>query len=129
MSDPYRDQAATKLQALLDEERALLVRAGQAMVAAGVLAVVAALVGLPLTFAGTWVDWVGDMIPVMLGALTLQAGLVLSRLPGGSRDYGHVEKAIGSLRVVYAVKGVLMLLVVGLLCLAFISPMILQFFT
>lgn len=128
MSDPYREGSANKLQALLDDERALLVRAGKMMVAAGVLTVVAAIVSLPITMAGTWLDWLFELIPAGLGALTLQAGLVLSRLPGGGRDYSHIEKAVGSLRIVYTVKGALMLLVVGLACLAFISPMVLRIF-
>jgi hypothetical protein len=126
MSDPYRDQAAIKLQALLDEERALLVRAGKAMIAAGVLAILAVLVGLPMTLASAWFGWIADSIPLVLGIITLQAGLVLARMPGGSRDYGHIETSMASLRVVYTVKGVIMLLAVGVACLAFVSPMFLR---
>jgi hypothetical protein len=128
MSDPYRGQRAAKLEALLGEEREMLVRAGKLMVVAGVLAVLAVVVGLPTTLRGGAFDWIADGIPAVLGALTLQAGLVLSRLPGGSRDYGHIERALGSLRIVYAVKAVIMLLVVGLMCLALIAPMVLRFF-
>lgn len=128
MSDPYRDRSAIELQALLDEERGLLVRAGKAMIAAGVLAILAALVGLPMTLAGTWMDWIGDSIPLLLGIITLQAGLVLSRMPGGSHDYRQIERSMASLRVVYTVKGVLMLIAVGVACLAFLSPMVLRIF-
>lgn len=128
MSDPYRVQPAGKLEALLGEEREMLVRAGKLMVVAGVLAVLAVLVGLPSTLGGGALDWIADAIPAVLGALTLQAGLVLSRLPGGSRDYGQIERALGSLRVVYAVKGVIMLVVIGLMCLVLIAPMVLRFF-
>lgn len=128
MSDPYRDQEGSKLEALLAEERALLVRAGKLMIAAGVLAVLSALVALPRTIGGDAFDWIADPIPAILGVLTLQAGLVLSRLPGGSHDYRHIERALASLRVVYTVKGVIMLAVVGLLGLAFVAPMLLNVF-
>ena len=128
MGDPDRDRSAIELQALLDEERGLLVRAGKAMIAAGVLAILAALVGLPMTLAGAWFGWIADSIPLLLGIITLQAGLVLSRMPGGSRDYRHIERSMASLRVVYTVKGALMLLAVGAACLAFLSPMVLRIF-
>lgn len=122
MSDPYRDQDAAKLQALLDDERALLVRAGRLMLVAGALTLLSTLLGLPATLASGGVDWVTTGVTAALAALTLQAGVVLSRLPGGSRDYRSIERALGSLRVVYTVKGVIMLAVVGLMALAFLVP-------
>jgi len=127
MSSPYRDESAHKFESLLADERQLLVRAGNVMVWAGAVGLVAALVGLVDAIRGglfTVVVAVG--LPAVFSALTLQAGLVLSRLPGGSRDYGEIEKAVHSLGVVYTVKGVIALCVIALFVLCFFVPLILR---
>jgi hypothetical protein len=128
MSDPYRDEATRKHEALLAEERELLVRAGRVMVYAGAVGLVAVLVGLKMAIAEGTVGLVASVgLPGVFSALTLQAGLVLSRLPGGSRDYGEIEKAVKSLGVVYTVKGIIVLIFIGLFVLAFLAPFVLRF--
>lgn len=128
MSDPYRDEAARKHEALLAEERALLVRAGKVMVWAGVVGLIAVLVGAKLAIAEGAVGIVTSVaLPGIFSGLTLQAGLVLSRLPGGSRDYSEIEKAVRSLGVVYTVKGVIVLCFIALFVVAFFTPMVLRF--
>ena len=127
-ADPYRDEATRKHEALLAEERELLVRAGKVMVWAGVVGLVAVLVGVKMAIADGAVGIVASIaLPGTFSALTLQAGLVLSRLPGGSRDYGQIEKAVKSLGVVYTVKGVIVLCFLALFAVAFFTPMVLRF--
>jgi hypothetical protein len=127
MSDPYRDEATRKHEALLAEERELLVRAGKVMVWAGIVGLVAVVVGLKLAIAEGAVGIVVSVVlPGIFSALTLQAGLVLAGLPGGSRDYGEIEKAVKSLGVVYTVKGVIVLCFIALFVVAFFAPMVLR---
>jgi hypothetical protein len=129
MTDPYRDEATRKHEALLAEERELLVRAGKVMVWAGIVGLVAVLVGVKIALVEGVVGIVASVaLPGVFSALTLQAGLVLSRLPGGSRDYGEIEKAVKSLGVVYTVKGVIVLCFIALFAIAFLSPFVLRFF-
>ena len=52
-------------------------------------------------------------LPGLFSALTLQAGLVLARLPGGGRDYHALETAVRRLGVVYTIKGVVVLITVA----------------
>ncbi|MBC8068406.1 MAG: hypothetical protein IAG13_08740, partial [Deltaproteobacteria bacterium] len=114
-ADPYRDEDALRHEALLADERALLVRAGRMMVWAGAIGLLAVVVGLGTTLMIGGADLVVSVgLPAVFSALTLRAGLVLARLPGGSRDYGEIERAVRSLGVVYIVKGVIVLTVIGL---------------
>ncbi len=127
MSDPYRVEGRLTQEALLAEERALLVSAGKVMRVAGIVGLLAAAVGLLASFRADLVAIaLGAGLPALLSALTLQAGMVLSRLPGGSRDYREIERAVGSLHVVYAIKGVIVLLVGGFFLLVMLSPLVLR---
>ncbi|MBK6918831.1 MAG: hypothetical protein IPH07_15675 [Deltaproteobacteria bacterium] len=127
MSDPYRIEGPRSHEALLAEERALLVGAGKVMRVAGVIGLVAAVVGLLASYRADLISIaLGAGLPGLLSALTLQAGMVLSRLPGGSRDYREIERAVGSLHVVYAIKGVIVLLVGGLFLLVMLAPIVLR---
>lgn len=127
MSDPYRDEATRKHEALLAEERELLVRAGKVMVWAGLVGLVAVLVGGKLAIEEGVVGIVTSvLLPGIFSGLTLQAGLVLAGLPGGSRDYGEIEKAVKSLGIVYTVKGVIVLCFIALFVIAFFTPMVLR---
>jgi hypothetical protein len=67
-------------------------------------------------------------LPVVFAALTLRAGLVLARLPGGSRDYGEIERAVGSLGVVYVVKGVIVVMLMAMFGLSLLLPLALRIF-
>lgn len=114
MNDPYREEATRRHEALLADERALLVRAGKVMVYAGAVGLIAVLVGLKAASTeGAVVLIRSTVLPGLFSALTLQAGLVLARLPGGGRDYHEIETAVRSLGVVYAIKGVIVLLIVA----------------
>ncbi|MBK8239219.1 MAG: hypothetical protein IPK74_27160 [Deltaproteobacteria bacterium] len=127
MSDPYRIEGPRSHEALLAEERALLVGAGKVMRVAGVIGLVAAVVGLLASYRADLISIaLGAGLPGLLSALTLQAGMVLSRLPGGSRDYREIERAVGSLHVVYAIKGVIVLIVGGLFLLVMLAPIVLR---
>jgi hypothetical protein len=129
MSDPYRDEAALRHEALLAEERALLVRAGKVMIWAGAVGLVAVLVGLQAALVASVGGLVASVaLPAVFSALTLQAGVVLARLPGGSRDYREIEKAVRSLGVVYRVKGVIVLLFIALFAAAFLRPLVARLF-
>lgn len=126
-ADPYRDEDALRHEALLADERALLVRAGRMMIWAGAIGLLAVVVGLGTTLMIGGADLVVSVgLPAVFSALTLRAGLVLARLPGGSRDYGEIERAVRSLGVVYIVKGVIVLTVIGLFGLALVVPLLLQ---
>lgn len=128
MSDPYRIEGPVSHEALLAEERALLVGAGKVMRIAGVIGLVAAALGLLASYHADLVSIaLGAGLPALLSALTLQAGLVLARLPGGSRDYREIERAVGSLHVVYAIKGVIVLIVGGVFLLVLLLPIVLRF--
>lgn len=121
MSDPYRErERGLWLDKLLAEERALLVRAGNAMLAAGALGLIAVLVGLQATIQRGALGRIFDLLPALVAGLTLSAGFTVVRLPGGSGDYKHIERALRSLRVVYQVKGAFAVLVVAFLCLVFV---------
>ena len=131
-ADPYRDEDALRHEALLADERALLVRAGRVMVWAGAVGLLAVLVGLgTVDTAIALANGGGGLIvsvglPTVFSVLTLRAGLVLARLPGGSRDYGEIERAVRSLGVVYLVKGVIVLILIGLFGLALLLPLALR---
>jgi hypothetical protein len=128
-ADPYRDEDALRHEALLADERALLVRAGRMMVWAGAVGLLAVVVGLGTALAAPGASLVVSVgLPIVFSALTLRAGLVLARLPGGSRDYGEIERAVGSLGVVYLVKGVIVVVIMAMFGLSLLLPLALRIF-
>lgn len=126
MIGPYRDDGVRKHEALLADERALLVRVGKAMVLAGAIGMIAAAFGVVPAIGQGVLAWCGGVVvPGALSLITVHAGLVLSRLPGGSRDYTEITRAVDALRTVYSVKGAIVLTLVGLFALTLLVPMIL----
>lgn len=126
MTDPYRqDEPTRRPEALLAEEREILVKAGKVMIVAGGIGLLGALVGLAAELDASVSDMVvQNGVTGLLSGLTLVAGLVLARLPGGSRDYTEIEKAIRSLAVVFTVKGVILMLMAAVFVLPFVLLML-----
>lgn len=125
--DPYRDQAFPRQQALLDEEMQLLTRAGRVMVWAGLVGLLATALALASEIRGDigwWSVGFGVGLPGLFAGLTLQAGLVLSRLSGGSRDYTQIERAVGSLGVLFQIKGILVLVFMALTAVSLVLPLL-----
>jgi hypothetical protein len=74
-------------------------------------------------------SFVSIAIMAILAGFTLEAGLVLRRLKGdAASDYRAIAKALGRLHVVFAIKGVLLLVVVVLMGLVVALPLLLHFF-
>jgi hypothetical protein len=75
MTDPYREEATRRHEALLADERTLLVRAGKVMVYAGIVGLIAVLVGLKAASTEDVVVLLrSTVLPGLFSALTLQAG-------------------------------------------------------
>ncbi len=131
MQTPYREIQDTPRLTLDDEERGAIAGASTWMVRAGIVGIVAALLRSSEILDGfSWMTVIYAAGGVAFAAVVLIAGLQLSSIrrvaPG--EDYQAVERSLRWLAIVFRIKGIVMLCVLGLFVLVMLSPLLLAFF-
>lgn len=131
MQTPYREIQDVQRLTLDDEERGAIAGASTWMVRAGIVGIVAALLRSSEILDGfSWMTVIYAAGGVAFAAVVLIAGLQLSSIrrvaPG--EDYQAVERSLRWLAIVFRIKGIVMLSVLGLFVLAMLSPLLMAFF-
>jgi len=131
MQTPYREIEDTPRLTLDDEERGAIAGASTWMVRAGIVGIVAALLrSSEILEEFSWMTLIYAAGGVAFAAVVLIAGRQLSSIrrvaPG--EDYQAVERSLRWLAIVFRIKGIVMLTVLGLFVLVMLSPLLLAFF-
>ena len=131
MQTPYREIHDVPRLTLDDEERGAIAGASTWMVRAGVVGIVAALLrSSEVLDSFSWMTVISSAGGVAFAAVVLIAGMQLSSIrrvaPG--EDYQAVERSLRWLAIVFRIKGIVMLGILGLFVLVMLSPLLLAFF-